>query len=103
MLILLMSRIGVVRRSVKGHGAELAFGETFGGDVKGAIEAGTSVLPGDNGGEFHELTLAEVLVKGRVQLVRHIGGSLRHGDCEGEYGLFLNVEMGAGFEMGDVL
>jgi len=46
---------------VFGHGAELAFGEAFGGDLEGSVETSAGVFPSDDGGELDELALGELL------------------------------------------
>jgi len=86
-----------------GHGAELALEEAFGGDVEGAVEAGAGILPSDDGGEFNELALGELPSQGGVEFVGNVGGCAgeRGGEAEGEF--FLIIEVGAGFELRDLV
>jgi len=85
------------------HRAELAFGEAFGGDVKGTIKTRARVFPGDDGGEFHELTLGELSAQGGVEVVRDVRGGAGQRDGEVQDELLLFVEIRAGFELRNVV
>ena len=73
----------------------MAFRETFGGDVEGAVEARPGILPSDYGCEFDELTFGESLAKRGVQFIGYVCGRMR----ELEHNLLLFVEIRAGLEV----
>lgn len=86
-----------------GHGAEVAFGEALGGNGESAVETGAGVLPGNDGREFDQLGLREVMTKGGIKFVFHVGRSAGHGDGQAEYGLFPIVEVRAGFKSREIV
>ena len=88
---------------VFGHGAELAFGEAFGGDVESAVETRAGVFPGDDGGELDELPLGELLAQRGVEFVGDVRwrAGKRGGEVQDEF--FLFVEVRAGLELRDVV
>lgn len=94
---------GRSRSSAFGHGAELAFGETFGGYGEGAVEAGARIFPADDGREFHKLALGELLAQGRIEVIGHIGGRVSEDSGEAKHDFFLLVEVRAGFKLRNVL
>jgi hypothetical protein len=85
------------------HGAERTFGESFGFDGEGAVETGTGIFPGNDGGEFDELALGKLCAQGGVKFVRHTGRCVRQRCGEAQYDFFLLVEMGTGFKLSNVL
>jgi len=86
-----------------GQGAELAFGETFGGDCEGAVEARAVIFPTDDRGEFNELALGKEATEGCIEFVGNIGGRAGQSGGETEHRFFAVIKMGAGFELRDVV
>jgi hypothetical protein len=85
------------------HWAELAFGEAFGFDGKGPVEAGAGVFPGDDGSQLDQLALGEVSAEQGIQLVGNVRRGARQSCSEAQHYFLLIIEMRAGFELRQIL
>ena len=82
-----------------GHRTKCAFGKALGLAAEGVIEARAVVLPGDCGGQFHQLAIFETRAQSCEQIRGHFHRRNGHGDSMAQHQLFDLGELRAGFKL----